>query len=327
MDSPPLLPTAEFNALMSGVYGTQLVGSYLGAFLYGFTCLQTIIYYLNPHSKSDPFLLRSLPFVLCVLDAAHQGLLCSGMYKTFIYNSGSQNILNVLESDLLTNVPVQGLISVLAHLFYCHRIHRFGGKKAIAIYFIAVPLTLTQLALLIWYTTKYEQNRTTAFNSSLVWGAYSVYGIDIALDIMFTVCMTYLLHKEKYAFQNTQAIVNRLTLLVVNTGLITTVAYIVAIILLTTLPGTVLGYTVPVYFIAPLYCNSVLANLNSRQYVRTGRRFDSAGQIELSTPRFKVMSPIDKTSGFHSASGSTTAQTEYGVASSLTEVDERAYAV
>jgi hypothetical protein len=114
---------------------------------------------------------------------------------------------------------------------------------------------------------------------------------------------------------STQAIVNRLTLLVVNTGLITTVAYIVAIILvttscrftidkptidtkpfpqLTTLPGTVLGYTIPVYFIAPLYCNSVLANLNSRQYVRTGRRFGASDQIELSTPRFKVrnMAPV-----------------------------------
>jgi hypothetical protein len=33
------------------------------------------------------------------------------------------------------------------------------------------------------------------------WSAYSVYAIDIVLDIMFTVCMTFLLHKEKYAFQ------------------------------------------------------------------------------------------------------------------------------
>jgi hypothetical protein len=75
MDSPPLLPDAEFITLMNGVYGTQLVGTYLGAFLYGFTCLQTyvksllnaglshpydffefhsIIYYLNPQ-YADPY--------------------------------------------------------------------------------------------------------------------------------------------------------------------------------------------------------------------------------------------------------------------------------
>jgi hypothetical protein len=56
---------------------------------------------------------------------------------------------------------------------------------------------------------------------------------------------------------------------------------------LAALPGTVLGYTIPDYFLSPLYCNSVLANLNSRQYVRTGRTLDS-DEMELSTPQFKA---------------------------------------
>jgi hypothetical protein len=54
MDSPPPLPTEEFNALMNGIYGTQLAGTYLGVFLYGFTCLQTYVETLQLAGLNHP---------------------------------------------------------------------------------------------------------------------------------------------------------------------------------------------------------------------------------------------------------------------------------
>jgi len=127
-------------------------------------------------------------------------------------------------------------------------------------------------------------------NDSLVFGAqirgysYTVYGVNIALDAMFTVSMMILLHKEKSVFSSTQDMVNRLSLIIINTGLATTTICLLAIILSVSLPAAVLGYAVPFYGLTPLYCISILANLNSRGYVRGAGRSHAGSAATDSEP-------------------------------------------
>ena len=104
--------------------------------------------------------------------------------------------------------------------------------------------------------------------------------------------------------------VNKLIAICVNTGLVTTIAYILAIITasgssaeltarivnyasqLAALPSTNLTYAFPDYMISPLYCNSVLANLNSRHYVR-GRTV--IGDTKLEPIEFHIGKPVSPT--------------------------------
>jgi len=104
--------------------------------------------------------------------------------------------------------------------------------------------------------------------SSLNWLTYTTFVINIFLDVMFTVSMLVLLYLERGAFGKTNSMLNRLTAICINTGLVTTVVYIVTITLLATLPSSNLAYVFPDDIISPLYSNSVLANLNSRGYIR-----------------------------------------------------------
>jgi len=272
---PPTLSNSELISLMNGLYGTQLAGSWLGAVLYGLVCMQAFTYYRSDEFRSgkDARWIRVLPIMFCILAGAHEGSLCSGMYKSLILKFGEETVVTSLNVDVLISLPFLGAVAMLAHIFYSYRIYRFGGKQTIIICVIAIPLTTLQLSLIIYYVVACAMHSDSlAFGASKINISYTVFGVNIGLDIMFTISMITLLHKEKVFYSRTQDMVHRLSLLVINTGLATTSMYILAIILSASLPGAVLGYTVPFYTLTPLYCISILANLNSRGYIRGAGR-------------------------------------------------------
>jgi len=163
---------------------------------------------------------------------------------------------------------------MLAHCFYSYRICRFSGNKIkyIIICSIALSVSVLQFSLLVYYAASFIQHDSVSFGA--VSGpkySFAVYGLNFALDTAFTISMTILLHKERCYFAKTQDIINRLTFLIINTGLATTLVYLMSIILLAALPASNLAYCIPVYSLSQLYCNSILANLNSRAYVRGDR--------------------------------------------------------
>jgi len=126
----------------------------------------------------------------------------------------------------------------------------------------------TIIVYIILFLLRYSNLEQLEQLNDLHWIPYLVSAINISLDVMFTVSLLVLLHLERGAFGKTNSMVNKLITICINTGLITTVAYILAIILLAALPSTNLAYVFPDYIVVPLYCNSVLANLNSRKYIR-----------------------------------------------------------
>lgn len=97
--------------------------------------------------------------------------------------------------------------------------------------------------------------------------------------------MCYLLYRERNgSFKRTNSMINRLMVLTINTGLATAVCTLLLIIfvrpsdlkpsiyysydLQLSVQKNVLTYVFFNFLISPLYCNSVMANLNSRDYIR-----------------------------------------------------------
>jgi len=79
--------------------------------------------------------------------------------------------------------------------------------------------------------------------------------------------MVMLLSHESKVFAQTQTILRRLTMMVINTGLITTISTLLTIIFVAVQPAT-FTYAFFNILVSGLYANSVMANLNSREYIR-----------------------------------------------------------
>jgi hypothetical protein len=93
--------------------------------------------------------------------------------------------------------------------------------------------------------------------------------------------------------------IHRLTVLIINTGLITAIATLLTIVfvrlisslsrlMLRLMRKSQLGvqpatftYAFFNFLVSPLYANSVMANLNSREYIRGRRDAGTAGSLEM----------------------------------------------
>jgi len=257
-------PFSELAATFEQFYGTQMVGTFLVCVLYGVLALQVFIYYVARH-PTDPFLLKCLPGWLVLLETVHVFVYCVAIFKAAVNNFGNPGIASLDIREIFAGTIFQGWITISAHMFFIYRIWKFGNKPWI-VPIICVPLTTTSLGL-----TLTECIMGYLFGPpkilTIAWITYTVHSINMFLDTTFVVAMIWLLKKENSAFEKTNHMINRLIILVINTGLATTIVTSLLILFLSIQPdsNTFVIFNV---LVSPLYCNSVMANLNSREYLR-----------------------------------------------------------
>jgi len=161
-----------------------------------------------------------------------------------------------------------------------HRIYVFSGKKI--------------LTLLMWFVLSALQlvsDTSNVFKTTL---ALSLSTAAVQ-DILIAIFLVFLLVRERTdtLFASTAHMVQRLTVLAVNTGTWTATFGLLSLIFMYVWPSEKL-YVLFIYPICSIYCNTVLANLNARSYLsdRSGVRRDrvdlvtgasafSGGQTEL----------------------------------------------
>ncbi|KAJ7756416.1 hypothetical protein DFH07DRAFT_820489 [Mycena maculata] len=276
--STPAIPFVIFDSLLAETYGVLLASVFLSCVLFGVVALQVFLYYT--HKGKDPILMRILPGFLITMEFIHQFLLCVAVYKILINNFGNEGVAILIVPELFIASFFQGVCATSAHLFYTYRIWKFS-KGNWFVPCITIPLTCTQLGFTLANNALTLIHRDIAYLQTITWTVYATHSVNIFLDLFFVIAMVLLLSKEKHAFSQTQSMIRRLTMMVINTGLITTISTILTIIFVGVQPAT-FTYAFFNILVSPLYGNSVMANLNSREYVRAARRDQNgSASVEL----------------------------------------------
>jgi len=277
MADPASLSLPALESLFSNIYGLQLAANFVSCVMYGICCLQVFIYYMS--APKDNIWIKMLPGWLIVFETIHQFLFCVGIYKINVNNFGNPSFYILIVKEFFVATMFQGWITIAAQAFFIYRIYKFGGKKLLFFPFVFFPLSVFVLVLIII-------ENTLLYNHGIVevaktgWMTYSAHAVNIFLDGTFMFSMIYLLKLENSSlFKKTNNMINRLIILTVNTGMVTLLCTLLTIVLYKTKPAT-LDYVFFNTLVSPLYCNSVLANLNSREYVRGDRRVDQTGGSE-----------------------------------------------
>ncbi|KAE9394339.1 hypothetical protein BT96DRAFT_923601, partial [Gymnopus androsaceus JB14] len=224
-----LIPTAIVR------FGATYIGNLVTA-MYASICVQ-LYFYCTTYWNKDSWIIKTLVFVVCVLDTIHQVFSMLSSYSQLY----SKHFM--LEKDYLKKkiwLPAILELTVVAYL-----------GVALCISWTDISVMLTKL-----------KDLSTLGNTAISTAAISTFN-DIAIALVFA----YVLHQQKTGFQNTTTIINRIALYSLNTGICTAIFGIANIIATLTAGNTFLP---ELFFLigSRLYANSLLAILNLRNKAR-----------------------------------------------------------
>ncbi|KAF7345937.1 hypothetical protein MVEN_01616000 [Mycena venus] len=234
--------------------------------LFGLACMQAFQYSLN-HPKTDNVIIKLLVVFLLALNTAHVILVVMAIWQDLnAWPAGLVDLsMPLLWADLIT-----AFVAFASQLFFTARIWRFLKSTWLSWLILAIFVTSSvyQLGAYIAFTAlcaRTKLNATMFQNEKLVW---SIWGMAATQDTLISGTLIVVLYQQGLgALPHTVRILHRLTLFAINTGLWTSLCALFVVITMVALPNN-FAWVGLYLMICPLYCNTVLANLNGRSYIR-----------------------------------------------------------
>ncbi|KAF9058451.1 hypothetical protein BDP27DRAFT_580796 [Rhodocollybia butyracea] len=284
MASSPI-PNVSIN--ISGVFIGLYSSAFICAAFWGITVAQVYMYFRN--YPKDRLLLKLYVLWLLALSTAHEILLIKGLTRPLLFNWANvvalqSAIPEIVWQILVTETLTQGLVSCSVQIFFTYRLWIYSSKNKIYP-LVLIPAALSQLVADIIYidgTINPDVNNAdpNLHGISFERAAVAANSIAVGVDILIAGLMGYRLLTSRSGFARTDRMVNTLFIITVNSGLWTAIVAIIALIASLKF-ANLLNYAAIYVMLAPLYCNTVLANLNVRDYVRSQGE-PSTGMIVLS---------------------------------------------
>ncbi|KAE9391790.1 hypothetical protein BT96DRAFT_298101 [Gymnopus androsaceus JB14] len=115
-------------------FGALLVGAFFASFLAGGVSLQTLLYYrLYPSDSTD---IKTLVFMIWLLDTCHTGLIWGSLWEYFVGYYGRQTMIDYIPTALALSITFTGVLTFLVQSFFAHRIFLLSKRN----WFLVVPL-------------------------------------------------------------------------------------------------------------------------------------------------------------------------------------------
>ncbi|KAF5346449.1 hypothetical protein D9756_010069 [Leucocoprinus leucothites] len=115
----------------------------------------------------------------------------------------------------------------------------------------------------------------------------TINALSTTIDVLIAGSLVYLLHSARTGFKRSDTMINKLIVFVVNTGVLTTLCAIAALICLVASPRTLI-YASFYFCIGRFYVNSFLATLNARTSITD--KIDNVDHMLVSLPRSAISS-------------------------------------
>ncbi|KIJ39052.1 hypothetical protein M422DRAFT_32901 [Sphaerobolus stellatus SS14] len=247
------------------ILGPILLGGFFGWGLYGALCLQIYLYYR--WYPEDRLTLKLLVPSLLVLETAETVISTYISWVYMVSGWGTPGGLFPAPWPFCIAVILTGVIATMAQLFFAYRVWIFS--HSIPIIAAIVILSLAQCgsaiagAAQVKILTIENSANLSTFDVFSIWLACSA-----ACDILIAVSVVYFLARTRstLGLQSTDFIVTRMINFSVQTGTITAVFAVLTLILFLAFKANDLQ-DAPYVVYDTSYSNTVLANLNARDYL------------------------------------------------------------
>ncbi|KAF8128631.1 hypothetical protein EV363DRAFT_1451620 [Boletus edulis] len=256
---------------LSNSWGSTLAAVFVSLILYGVSILQTFLYY--ERYTEDSIILKLLVAWVFVLDTLHTLLISAGVWQYFVVHFADDDFLAHTHAPLLISIVVTSAVSTSVQSFFIYRIwflmkSRFRWLFPVVLF----PFVVAQLVLGTFYTVvamAFQTSVSAVSGPLLTKVANALNGAATAVDITITIALCALLAMGRTGYADTDQMLRRLIFISVNTGLSSALFAFLSVLLLVIYP-TDLIFTALYYPLCTVYCNTLLANLNARSFVRGG---------------------------------------------------------
>ncbi|KAG2088747.1 uncharacterized protein F5147DRAFT_726600 [Suillus discolor] len=304
MASQDLIPHAQ----LTSTFGVLFIGVILAAILFGVTNVQAFIYF-QTHSHCDTGITFHKLVVICfwILDALHLALIVHCVHFYLVINYANISAL----SEIVWSAKLQAVVAAssifAAHLLYVHRIWTVskGRSKVLAIIVgIAVVLTLGYLVMLFaqslriflgltivifWFM--YLNVHATADLVKMEWAIYVYLGPAAFVDILIASSLYYLLATSRTGFPRTDLFISKLMVYIINTGCLTSMCSMAAIITCAVISKNFVFEAVE-FLMFKLYVNSFIVLMNAGYYAQPNvdamHSCECSVRYDIYRPRLRV---------------------------------------
>ncbi|KAK0224201.1 hypothetical protein IW262DRAFT_1459258 [Armillaria fumosa] len=304
-------------------YGSLLVGSWLSCAMWGVSSLQVFIYYMNS-GDFDPQFLRILIGVLWVFDTTNGLLVLKGQWRVLIHEYGRIGELGNTQLEILHHTWIESIVIFVVQLYFIRRIYIFSKQTlrseklkyaTFAILAVMVMLASWQLiGIAVYLSYGYGKPLEVLSTPRLIGLNISLRAAAVAADVLVSFGMVILLTRSGTPnFSKTKRMVHRLILVIVLSGTLTAANATVVLILIKVYPAS-LYYCILEFSLCSLYFSTLLANLNTREYVQSHGGINTISTFSAdyrSDNNALVLGPLTTHSG--SGLSGTTASTIQGI--------------
>jgi len=272
------MPSSDFY-LVKDTAGALLIGALVTMAVYGITTLQAYYYYIS--FPNDGILTRALVLLLWVLDTIHVLFMCHSVHSYTIVEYGNPTAVQDGNWSLIASVLMNLLMIIIVQSFFTYRIFKLcrpsrrwwiGGCIAILVLCHAGWGLGTCVLFFIQRNFESFQKLRQAVVPFAVF--------DVVSDLSISTSLCLLLWGHRTGFEDTNLIINRLIVFLINRCILTCAVAIIESIIFVVFPHTLYVFAID-FVLGKLYVNSLLAVLNSRAILRpkTGEH----GPVEMST--------------------------------------------
>ncbi|KAK7060439.1 hypothetical protein VNI00_001204 [Paramarasmius palmivorus] len=250
-------------------YGCFLIGIFLSCILYGVSSLQAFIYF-SRYWDIDSTRRKLFVAFVWIVDSVNQCLVMAGVWPALIKKYGSIVEVGSIQPTITHHSWIAQMVAFCVQLFFIHRLWIFSHKN----WFFAIPMfimSLFQIVVVIPYNIIIVSQGTSNSQIAAHWATSVVMAlrsVTAGEDVILACGMILLVLKDGMPeYRATRRMISRLIFLAANTGFWTAAVAVVEISLVGAFPGGI-QFLVAEIPLCNIYVNTLLANLNARQYVR-----------------------------------------------------------
>ncbi|KAF9474515.1 hypothetical protein BDN70DRAFT_884733 [Pholiota conissans] len=267
--------------------GVAFFGFSAGAILFGITVRQAYQYYTT--STNDKLLRKLIVGAVCLLDGMHLAFSMYLVYSLILDLLGYTTGPHVLWS-LKALGSTQVILIILVQGFYLLQIWRLSGnlllakKFAVAVQIFVIIIAILAVAVGAVFLSQLQKiNVIYGFDTSFEYIVYMGFGATAIIDCATAAAMCLLLHKSSAGTIKSETVLETLIQYFIGSGLLTSFAAILCIVLYVAQPDTLL-YLGMEFSVTRLYANSLLAISNGRGRLR--ERLDETIELRLPSGMF-----------------------------------------
>ncbi|KAK6974329.1 hypothetical protein R3P38DRAFT_3482657 [Favolaschia claudopus] len=251
---------------VNGTIGAYEIGVLISYVLLGITITQTYLYFTR--FPDDHVVLKCLVHH-SICEIAHAICIAHSLYQFTVIDYGQPDrLLNRLPLSLDTAIFFSALIEQAVLGFFSFRIYTLSENLSIPLLIVSVT-TIRLIAAMVTFGVTLNLPSLASYTAHWGWLSIMQWSLGVANDFLTTGSLVYLLHTQRAGMRKrTVAVMDKVILWSVETGLLTSASSIFMLVFYLTMSHRLIWLAVFV-IVSRMYSNTLLANLNSRGILRS----------------------------------------------------------